>query len=428
MDSCDYYYSEEYDSDKHHSDEYPSGEEDVFDKTLEAKQKNYAILTVEDIDERQQKDIKVISSVLSISRDSASMLLRYYNWNAEDAQAAWVMDTKKVCKDVGLLHIEDIKSLEAKECTQEPHRPIACETVTKWVVKISGESENTEISEESENTNWILANSKPCPKCKRPIEKNNGCMHMTCTPPCKYQFCWLCLRRWSKHGEETGGFYACNRYEAENYKEGVDEAAEHEREMAKNSLEKYTFFYERWAANQSSRKKALDDLNKMQTKYIAKFGKTHVLPETYFDFIIDAWCQIIECRRLLMWTYAYGYYLPDQELVKKQFFEDIQGEAEQRLEQLHLCAEKEVFTLYKKKAPQDEIDNFRTKLVGLTSVTCTYFENLVKALDNGLSEDHSMVGVLSPEEKKVEVTIHPTRSSGVNKNWGSDAGEIPANG
>ncbi|PWA77882.1 zinc finger, RanBP2-type [Artemisia annua] len=156
--------------------------------------------------------------------------------------------------------------------------------------------------------------------------------------------------------------------------------------MAKKALEKYTFFYERWAANHSSREKALDELNKMQTEHIAKFGQTQVLPETYFDFIIDAWRQIIECRRLLKWTYAYGYYLPDQELVKKQFFEDIQGEAEQRLEQLHLCAEKEVFTLYKEKAPHDEIVNFRTKLVGLTSVTGTYFENLVKVLENGLSD------------------------------------------
>lgn len=33
--------------------------------------------------------------------------------------------------------------------------------------------------------------------------------------------------------------------------------------------------------------------------------------------------QIIECRRVLKWTYAYGYYLDDK--VKSEFFEYLQG-------------------------------------------------------------------------------------------------------
>lgn len=48
-------------------------------------------------------------------------------------------------------------------CKEEAHRPVICEVVKKWITKNSAESENM---------NWILANTKPCPKCKRPIEKN----------------------------------------------------------------------------------------------------------------------------------------------------------------------------------------------------------------------------------------------------------------
>ncbi|XP_010912800.1 probable E3 ubiquitin-protein ligase ARI8 isoform X2 [Elaeis guineensis] len=261
-------------------------------------------------------------------------------------------------------------------CTEEAHRPVDCGTVAKWILKNSAESENM---------NWILANSKPCPKCKRPIEKNQGCMHITCTPPCKYEFCWLCLGAWSDHGERTGGFYACNRYEAAK-QEGAYDESERRREMAKNSLERYTHYYERWATNQSSRQKALTDLHSMQTEKLEKLSDRQSQPESQLKFIIEAWLQIVECRRVLKWTYAYGYYLPEHEHAKRQFFEYLQGEAESGLERLHQCAEKELQVYLDAETPMKDFNDFRTKLAGLTSVTRNYFENLVRALETGLKD------------------------------------------
>eukprot|EP00271_Cylindrocystis_brebissonii_P015951 TRINITY_DN39047_c0_g1_i1.p1 TRINITY_DN39047_c0_g1~~TRINITY_DN39047_c0_g1_i1.p1 ORF type:complete len:324 (-),score=-5.87 TRINITY_DN39047_c0_g1_i1:631-1602(-) len=37
--------------------------------------------------------------------------------------------------------------------------------------------------------------AKPCPRCNEHIEKNEGCLHMTC--PCGHQFCWVCRREWN---------------------------------------------------------------------------------------------------------------------------------------------------------------------------------------------------------------------------------------
>ncbi|KAJ6772519.1 RBR-TYPE E3 UBIQUITIN TRANSFERASE [Salix koriyanagi] len=298
-------------------------------------------------------------------------------------------------------------------CTEEAHRPVDCGTVAKWILKNSAESENM---------NWILANSKPCPKCKRPIEKNQG----------------LCLGAWSDHGERTGGFYACNRYETAK-QEGVYDETEKRREMAKNSLERYTHYYERWATNQSppvfdrkvnllcalfsndnlsgeetedlaasqflciaastvncswriwwltvaSRQKALADLQQMQNVHLEKLSDVQCQPESQLKFIIEAWLQIVECRRVLKWTYAYGFYLPEHEHAKRQFFEYVQGEAESGLERLHQCAEKELQIYLNAEGPSKDFNEFRTKLAGLTSVTRNYFENLVRALENGLSD------------------------------------------
>ncbi|WOK96608.1 putative E3 ubiquitin-protein ligase ARI7 [Canna indica] len=261
-------------------------------------------------------------------------------------------------------------------CTEEVHRPVDCGMVAKWITKNNAESENT---------NWILANSKPCPKCQRPIEKNQGCMHMSCRAPCKFEFCWLCLGAWSEHGAKTGGFYSCNSYESAKRDEAFNES-EKRRKRAKLSLERYTHYYERWATNESSRKKALEDLGIMQTKNLEKLCLVQGQSEAQLKFIIEAWLQIVECRRVLKWTYAYGFYLPEHEYTKKQFFEYLQGEAEFGLERLHQCAEKELQEFIDADAPMKEFDNFRAKLAGLTSVTRNYFENLVQALERGLMD------------------------------------------
>ncbi|XP_019155749.1 PREDICTED: probable E3 ubiquitin-protein ligase ARI7 isoform X1 [Ipomoea nil] len=480
--------------------DYDLGNEsdDSEELALRRSQRNYTVLKEEDIRQRQEDDITRISTVLSISREEACLLLRRYNWSVNKVHEEWFSDEERVRKLVGLLEktirltnakevvcgicfdncpldstvsaacghpfcttcwkayistsindgpgclmlrcpdpscgaavcqdmIDMLSSNEDREkyyryllrsyiednrktkwcpapgcdsaieyvlgsgsydvicsctysfcwnCTEEAHRPVDCETVAKWILKNSAESENM---------NWILANSKPCPKCKRPIEKNQGCMHMTCTPPCKFEFCWLCLGAWSDHGERTGGFYACNRYESAK-QEGVYDESERRREMAKNSLERYTHYYERWATNQSSRQKAMADLLQMQNVHLEKLSETQCQPESQLKFIIEAWQQIVECRRVLKWTYAYGFYLPENELAKRQFFEYLQGEAEAGLERLHQCAEKELQSYLNAEGPSNDFNDFRTKLAGLTSVTRNYFENLVRALENGLSD------------------------------------------
>jgi len=45
---------------------------------------------------------------------------------------------------------------------------------------------------------WKRRNTKQCPNCRTPIEKNGGCNHMTCKQ-CGCNFCWICALPKSKH-------------------------------------------------------------------------------------------------------------------------------------------------------------------------------------------------------------------------------------
>jgi len=58
----------------------------------------------------------------------------------------------------------------------------------------------------------IEKTTKRCPRsaCSAPIEKNNGCDHMTCLA-CKHEFCWLCFADW-KSIRTTGHNKTCLNY------------------------------------------------------------------------------------------------------------------------------------------------------------------------------------------------------------------------
>jgi hypothetical protein len=48
-------------------------------------------------------------------------------------------------------------------------------------------------------------NIRPCPRCKTPIEKNGGCLHMSCT--CGHQYFWCCSREYLDASASHAHFY-----------------------------------------------------------------------------------------------------------------------------------------------------------------------------------------------------------------------------
>jgi len=68
----------------------------------------------------------------------------------------------------------------------DAHTPCSCQQWSQWMTKISEVKpdkirETTAEYEEAANSLWLVTNSKPCPNCNSPIQKNEGCNHMKCS-------------------------------------------------------------------------------------------------------------------------------------------------------------------------------------------------------------------------------------------------------
>jgi len=239
-------------------------------------------------------------------------------------------------------------------CYQECHAPITCIQLKMWLEK---------CAKESETAHWIISNTRKCPKCHRRIEKNHGCNHMICTK-CKYEFCWVCMGDWKEHGLRTGGYYKCNKYKAKK------EVQQGPRTMAKEELDRFLHFYHRFHNHDQAKEfagRTLDDIQQQMNKMHQQDSATSWVQ---VEFMKEAAIEVQKCRRILKYTYVYGYNLRDHKSV--ELFEFMQEDLEKNTEHLHgLLTDPNVGI-----SDRDEIENF-------TRITRKFANELLQGLQGG---------------------------------------------
>ncbi|KAF8705924.1 Glycosyl transferase family 21, partial [Rhizoctonia solani] len=202
-------------------------------------------------------------------------------------------------------------------CEREgDHRPLICKIAKLWLKK---------CQDDSETANWIKSNTKECTKCQSTIEKNGGCNHMTCKK-CKAEFCWVCMGPWSEHGN---AWYTCNRYDE---KESVE--ARDSQSKSRASLERYLFYYNRYANHEQSARLSLDLYAKTERK-MEEMQITSDLTWIEVQFAKKAVDEVVKCRNTLQWTVSLTISRLGQEKGnQKELFEDNQRDLEKAVEEL----------------------------------------------------------------------------------------------
>jgi len=242
-------------------------------------------------------------------------------------------------------------------CYQECHSPITCAQLESWLEK---------CEKESETAHWIISNTRKCPKCHRRIEKNHGCNHMSCTK-CKYEFCWVCMGDWKEHGLRTGGFYKCNKYKAKK------EVQQGPRTMAKEELDRFLHFYHRYHNHDQAKEfaaRTLDDIQQQMNKMHQQHSSTSWVQ---VEFLKDAAIEVQKCRRILKYTYVYGYNLRDHKSM--ELFEFMQEDLEKNTEHLHGLLTDENVDI----SDRDEILTY-------TRITRRFANELLQGLQGGPSK------------------------------------------
>jgi hypothetical protein len=114
--------------------------------------------------------------------------------------------------------------------------------------------------------------------------------------------------------------------------------------------------------------------------------------------------QVIDCRRVLKWSYAYGYFAKFDEQ-RKNYFEYQQGQLEKKVDELQELSEKtDIERLFDKQGDTLEeslkpYSEFKEQLLRLTKVVGTFFTNLSKVFEEWQTEESDEeMAEAAPEE------------------------------
>lgn len=109
---------------------------------------------------------------------------------------------------------------------------------------------------------------------------------------------------WADHGTSTGGYYKCNRYQAANQGDQSSMA------KAKAELERYLHYYQRFHNHDQSAKYAARQKEAAEKK---------LLEQAELEHLVHALLQVIDCRRVLKYTYVMGYFLSEDSKLRGLF-------------------------------------------------------------------------------------------------------------
>ncbi|KAM3863387.1 cullin-9 [Diretmus argenteus] len=165
----------------------------------------------------------------------------------------------------------------------EAHYPASCSHMSQWMDD-GGYYEGMSMEAQSKHLAKLI--SKRCPSCQAQIEKNEGCLHMTCAK-CNHGFCWRCLKPWKPTHKD---YYNCSAM--------VSKAARQEK--------KFQDYNERCTFHHQTKDFAINLENKVSSINEALQMKS-------LTFVIDACKVLAQARKVLAYSCVYSYYNQETE-------------------------------------------------------------------------------------------------------------------